>query len=202
MRQEQKYPWESETDVAPDAYAEDTTPILCVDFDGTLMQYVGWHGAHACKGDPIPGAMAWLRTMVNDGHWNVMVHSSRSHQLGGINAMRLWILGRLVSELGIEYIEAHQVLEGIYFPRVKPPAVDSPVCRLGGTRRPALLLTESRYTQRCRIGCPFPILRRRWAPVTLSGTALRTIQSDESAQKYAIRHTLLEVATGQMFTRL
>ena len=123
MRREQQYPWESETDVTPDAYGEDTRPILCVDFDGTLMTYAGWQGAHSCQGDPIPGSMAWLREVVNSAEWDVHVHSSRSHQLGGINAMRTWILTHLIRDLQIELQEASLVVQRVYFPLVKPPAI-------------------------------------------------------------------------------
>ena len=123
MRRQNRYAWESETEVTPDAYVPNSGRILCVDFDGTLMEYAGWEGAHVCGGDPIPGAMVWLRQVVQSDQWDVHVHSSRSHQLGGVNAMMTWLKASFLSEMQISKDEVMLLVHLIYFPRVKPPAI-------------------------------------------------------------------------------
>lgn len=65
--------------------------ILCLDFDGVLHSYTsGWKGADVIPDPPVPGAIKFLihATRVFD----VCVFSSRSHQEGGIEAMRKWLL--------------------------------------------------------------------------------------------------------------
>jgi len=85
--------------------------ILCVDFDGVINSYVtGWRGADVINDPPVPGAIEFLRKATQ--HFDVHVHSSRSHQPGGVAAMR-------------HYIAAHggdALAAQITFPDHKPPA--------------------------------------------------------------------------------
>ncbi len=65
-------------------------PLLCLDFDGVLNSYeTGWKGAAVITDPPVPGAIAFLREAVN--HFRVAIFSSRSHQPGGLQAMREWL---------------------------------------------------------------------------------------------------------------
>ena len=65
-------------------------PILCLDFDGVLHSYSsGWQGAAAIPDPPVPGAIAFLWSVIE--HFDVQILSSRSHQPGGIDAMREWL---------------------------------------------------------------------------------------------------------------
>ena len=73
---------------------------ICVDFDGVLHSYVsGWQGAAVITDPPVEGALDALRgyLSVNVGVGMtevplvVAVHSARSAQADGIQAMRSWI---------------------------------------------------------------------------------------------------------------
>lgn len=101
--------------------------ILCVDFDGVLHSYSsGWKGADVVSDPPVEGAIAWLGSVIALGY-DVQIFSSRSHQPGGIEAMRKWLVkhlpvGMMLPEeyelIGPEaYVEAY-----IKFPTEKPAA--------------------------------------------------------------------------------
>lgn len=67
--------------------------IILVDFDGVLHSYTqGWQGADVVGDPPVPGAIAWLRSMLADERFDVQVYSSRSRQDGGIGAMVNWLV--------------------------------------------------------------------------------------------------------------
>jgi len=117
-----RYEWENVDGVTPDAYKG--KPILCIDFDGTLMTYHRWEGASVCKGDPIEGAMKWITELIRDEFFDLHVHSSRSHQQGGIDAMRDWLIRRYMNFHRSMLWNADRVIRNsVYFPKVKPPAV-------------------------------------------------------------------------------
>lgn len=101
-------------------------PILCVDFDGVIHSYTsGWSkegGAAVILDGPVPGAIAFLREAVK--HFTVAIHSSRSHQEGGISAMAQW-LGYWVSEERLSDDEELAWASAIQWPREKPPAMVS-----------------------------------------------------------------------------
>lgn len=102
---------------------DDFTPILAIDFDGVIHSYTsGWKGARAIPDPPVPGAIAWLRSLVFDqrdpfaprhAHFDVCIFSSRSRHFGGRNAIKRWLLKN-----GMRPGE----LEAIRFPLLKPPA--------------------------------------------------------------------------------
>jgi hypothetical protein len=61
-----------------------------MDFDGVIHSYTsGWQGAHVVADRPVPGAFNFLREAVRE--FQVEVYSGRSHQPGGIEAMKQWI---------------------------------------------------------------------------------------------------------------
>jgi hypothetical protein len=65
-------------------------PILCLDFDGVIHSYSsGWKGADTIPDPPVAGAIQFLREAVE--HFRVAIFSSRSNQVGGIQAMRQWL---------------------------------------------------------------------------------------------------------------
>ena len=87
---------------------------LCVDFDGVLHSYTsGWQGFGVVDDPPVPGAIEWLRALVADERFDVCVYSSRSKDIGGLVAMRLWLV-----EHGLRPGE----LARIAFPSQKPAA--------------------------------------------------------------------------------
>jgi hypothetical protein len=63
-------------------------PILCMDFDGARYTS-GWKGADQIPDPPVPGAIAFL-SKAKDA-FDVQIFSSRSNQLGGIDAMRRYM---------------------------------------------------------------------------------------------------------------
>lgn len=69
-------------------------PILTYDFDGVIHGYdSGWRGATVIPDPPVPGALEHL--VGSFGHFQPAVHSSRSHQWGGIGAMKRYIYNHL-----------------------------------------------------------------------------------------------------------
>jgi hypothetical protein len=88
-------------------------PTIIVDFDGVLHSYAsGWKGADVIPDPPVDGAMEFLDEAVK--HFRVAIFSSRSHQEGGIEAMKNWL-----DDHGASWDV--QVL--VEFPTVKPPAI-------------------------------------------------------------------------------
>jgi hypothetical protein len=104
-------------------------PILCLDFDGVIHSYAsGWKGAHFIPDPPVPGAMAFLVEAVK--HFKVAIFSSRSHQKGGVEAMRSWIDYWLEKEFGWDHADgadavaaANAVRNDVTYPTEKPPAL-------------------------------------------------------------------------------
>lgn len=125
-------------------------PILCLDFDGVLHSYSsGWKGAGVIPDQPVRGALWALLEYME--HFEVHIHSSRSHQWGGRRAMKHWLrLGVhaylyagslpespewLVSLIDDEWPDRMEPFAGaamrvsvqavrrIHFPRHKPPAL-------------------------------------------------------------------------------
>jgi len=85
---------------------------LCIDFDGVIHSYMTpWSGAHVISDPPVEGAIAWLTEMVNHENYIVNIYSSRSSQVGGIEAMIRWLDEYMDWEPG-----------DINFPVTKPPA--------------------------------------------------------------------------------
>jgi hypothetical protein len=76
-------------------------PILVLDFDGVIHSYTsGWKGADVIPDPPVDGAAEFIREAVK--HFRVAIFSSRSHQSGGIAAMKTWCAQRLP---GVDQIE-------------------------------------------------------------------------------------------------
>ena len=90
-------------------------PILCMDFDGVIHSYTsGWLGADVIPDPPVEGALEFLEEAVK--HFEVCIFSSRSHQEGGIDAMRTWLWKQIDGE------EYPDWFYDIKFPKTKPPA--------------------------------------------------------------------------------
>lgn len=97
-------------------------PLLCLDFDGVLHRYdSGWQGADCCPDPMTDGAEDFLRKAVK--LFRVAVHSSRSCQTLGIEAMQLWLKSQLYKRMDRE--EADDIFSHIEWPKEKPPATIS-----------------------------------------------------------------------------
>ncbi len=65
---------------------------ICVDFDGVLHGYQsGWKGVAVCPDPPVPGAIGWLRSLLDDAGLSVCIYSSRSKEPEGVTAMANWL---------------------------------------------------------------------------------------------------------------
>jgi hypothetical protein len=93
---------------------------VAIDFDGVIHAYTsGWQGGTTIADGPVEGAIAWLRTMVDDGRFAVAIYSSRNGLEGGIGAMKAW-LSKWYEELFGR--PGDELVEKLDFPEVKPPA--------------------------------------------------------------------------------
>lgn len=110
----------SPTGLAVEPERPDPRPILSVDFDGVLHSYEsGWKGAAVIPDRPTPGAIVWLADAVK--LFRVAIFSSRSHQPGGIEAMRRWLL-----HYALEHFQDEAKVSWVgqvEFPLEKPPAL-------------------------------------------------------------------------------
>ncbi len=91
-------------------------PILCLDFDGVCHSYTsGWKGASCIPDRPVPGMWNFLEAAFH--HFELHIFSSRSHEEGGIDAMKAWFLKH--ANTGFRQDIAGKFL---HFPLHKPPA--------------------------------------------------------------------------------
>ncbi|WP_024351055.1 HAD domain-containing protein [Aurantimonas coralicida] len=108
--------------------------LICLDFDGVLHSYSsGWQGCDKIADGPVPGAMAFLRRLVEDGRFDVVVHSSRCSDPAGIEAIKKWlakhIMGSAPSRIDGDFLvqdgefDSRAIFEAIRVVDKKPPAV-------------------------------------------------------------------------------
>lgn len=96
-------------------------PILCLDFDGVIHSYTsGWKGAHIVPDPPVEGAMRFLWDATE--HFKVCIFSSRSHQPGGIRAMRDWLTMHFRDHWASDRTTCDDKLAEIEFSDCKPAA--------------------------------------------------------------------------------
>lgn len=92
-------------------------PILCLDFDGVVHRYESkWEGPTEIPDPPVEGFYDFIKEV--HPYFTISIFSSRSHQEGGINAMRGWLLQNAPDNLEITFI-----LNQLQFPKEKPPAM-------------------------------------------------------------------------------
>jgi hypothetical protein len=110
-----------------------TKPILCLDFDGVCHSYTsGWQGAAVIPDPPVPGLFEFLSKAHQ--YFEIHIFSSRSHQLGGIEAMQtwfrhhmsVWVHGSVLSPMSSQEEALLYTLPGwLHFDTVKPAAAVS-----------------------------------------------------------------------------
>jgi len=106
-------------------------PILCLDFDGVLHSYSsGWKGADVIPDPPTDGMAAFLDKAVD--FFDVQIFSSRTHQPGGVDAMKRFIWDALAHHFDCPFAgdprgfdRALAVRDAISYPTEKPAAMVS-----------------------------------------------------------------------------
>jgi hypothetical protein len=69
------------------------TKIILVDFDGVINSYKGgWTGADSILDAPLPGAIAWLESLVRNRALDVRIFSARCNDPNAILVMQTWLL--------------------------------------------------------------------------------------------------------------
>lgn len=111
--------------------------IICLDFDGVINSYTsGWMEADFIPDPPVSGALAFIKSILDDPNLELNIFSSRSNHPGGIRAMQLWLKHWFIKEYGWEIGAGigHQLMKHSillpethpyyynYFPTQKPPA--------------------------------------------------------------------------------
>lgn len=103
---------------------------LCIDFDGVVHQYSkGWKGVEVVYDPPVDGAIPAMYKLLNNG-FTLAIHSARSSQSGGIEAMRTWLKRwdvkyrrEIVKLTHLPVKDLHPLLiDKITFPQNKPAA--------------------------------------------------------------------------------
>lgn len=88
--------------------------LIALDFDGVIHSYMtGWQGADVAADPPTPGALDFIRRLVDDDRFEVTIFSSRLSRPNAEDTIRDWFI-----EHGLE----DEVLEEVKFDRAKPPA--------------------------------------------------------------------------------
>ena len=65
---------------------------ICIDFDGVIHSYKsGWQGADIIPDAPVDGAIEGLYRLAADPEIDIAIHSARSAQSGGVQAMLAWL---------------------------------------------------------------------------------------------------------------
>lgn len=94
-------------------------PTLCLDFDGVCHSYdSGWQGADVIPDPPVSGLFEFL--VEAQEHFVVNIYSSRSHQDGGIEAMRNWFQKWYYTWALESKYSATNVFSELKFPDYKP----------------------------------------------------------------------------------
>ncbi|SMC32677.1 hypothetical protein SAMN06297251_10168 [Fulvimarina manganoxydans] len=110
--------------------------LISLDFDGVLHAYTsGWQGAGLANDAPVPGALDFLRRIVEDDRFDTVISSSRCDREEGREAIRTFLDRHLVEEFG--EVVGLTVSAGIRVgDGTKPPAylhVDDRCMRFDGT---------------------------------------------------------------------
>lgn len=96
-------------------------PILCLDFDGVIHSYSsGWKGADIIPDPPTDGAMRFIWDAAD--FFKLSIFSSRSHQVGGREAMKEWLTKHFCEHWAADRTRADDILAEIDWPLEKPAA--------------------------------------------------------------------------------
>ena len=92
-------------------------------FDGVIHSYTsGWKGADIIPDPPVEGAMKFIWEAIES--FRVSIFSSRSNQVGGMNAMEIYLRHHFNKfwKTHATQTEINEKLDQIEWPTQKPPA--------------------------------------------------------------------------------
>lgn len=93
---------------------------VCLDFDGVVHSYTSpWIDALTIPDPIVPDVIEFISDCIDAGI-TVAIHSSRSHTLGAIEAMKEWLENEMMPYMARECAES--IVSQIEFPEHKPPA--------------------------------------------------------------------------------
>jgi len=73
--------------------------MVLVDFDGVLHSYKsGWAGANIILDGPLPGAIAWLESLLENPDLDVRIFSARCNDPNAIRAMIAWFCEHRINQ--------------------------------------------------------------------------------------------------------
>lgn len=74
---------------------------ICLDFDGVIHSYIsGWLEPDFIPDPPVPGALAFIKAVLESPEYELQIYSSRNNQRGGIRAMQNWLRFWFIKEYG------------------------------------------------------------------------------------------------------
>lgn len=83
---------------------------LCIDFDGVIHSHTsGWKGVDVAADPPVPGAIEWLDSLLENPEYEVCIYSTRSSQPGGIPCMMAYLVKHGLRNPGIKFPVAKPV---------------------------------------------------------------------------------------------
>lgn len=98
--------------------------IFCLDYDGTCTVFSGWKGATICPDPPVDGLFPFLEAALQE--FEINIFSTRSHQGGGVEAMRNWFFKHELSwrhwPRPEDGLIGTAITAKLHFPSYKPPA--------------------------------------------------------------------------------
>ena len=98
-------PWGQPIDFPCPVCSGSGTPkkVVCVDFDGVIHSFTSpWHPGCPPLDPPVPGAITFLRQLVNEG-MRVIIFSCRSESEEGIEGMKTWM-----TEKGFFFVNCYE----------------------------------------------------------------------------------------------
>lgn len=76
---------------------------ICLDFDGVIHSYISpWLEADFIPDPPVPGALDFIKRVLENPDYDLAIFSSRNGQEGGVRAMCLWLKFWFIKEYGRE----------------------------------------------------------------------------------------------------
>ena len=79
---------------------------IAIDFDGVLSDFSsGWKSPRDISDPPCPEAINWLKNLLWDNRFEVVIYSARNFRWGGKRAIKKWLYKHGVMKAQIEKIK-------------------------------------------------------------------------------------------------